>query len=424
MLSQDCTYRPLRAQVHLDRFLANYRVLKSYNSPSTCFYPVLKSNAYGHGLLALAQGLEAHGATHIAVGFPEEGVSLRQAGIRMKILVLYPLTRELFDLYRVYQLTGLVCSLEDLSELSQCMVNDFSSKASGLSSVSSGLSCHLNVDTGMGRLGIPVDQMSQVENLLTTHPYVKAAITGFMTHLYDGDSPTLSADQCLQWAQAFRSLETFLGTSLDLHVFNSAGLARKTEIEKLILNSKSFQQSSPHIDQSFFKKVGSRPGVALYGYSSDPNLQLELQPVLSLFTRLLNVKKVKKGESVSYGATWRASKDSVVGTLALGYADGVLRKLSNRLSFWTAEGFVSQIGTVTMDMTLVDLTSLQPRSRDKWMEMSFYFLGEDLQAEEFAKANPAGSKGNTASELATMCETIPYEVWTGLSPRIPRIYLK
>lgn len=336
---------------------------------------VVKANAYGHGAVDVTRALLRRGVSRVAVVSIEEGIALRQAGINAPIVVLGPLFPEQIADLLAHQLTPVVSDLDILGPLSNA--------ASRLNSV---YPIHIKVDTGMGRLGLSAtDADKWLSNSLWRNPL---QIEGIMTHLADTDGAAPEATE-----QQLRSFRQVLSKSEQqgwrvplIHTANSAGLMR--------------------FPQSHFSLV--RPGISLYGYHTLPSTVAapSLKPVLSLRSRIAQIKSVEPGGAVSYNGTFVATRRSRIAVLPIGYADGYSRRLSNRGMVLIHGRRAPVVGLVCMDMVMIDVTDV-PSAQ----------VGDEVLL-----IGQQGTDSIWADEIARWTDTIPYEVLCGIGPRIPRIY--
>lgn len=362
-------FRPTRARIDLERIKSNCQNLRSV-VPTGFFCPMVKANAYGHGDVEVAKAVIAAGVQQVGVVMVEEAIGLRQGGIRADILCFSRLTKESASTCVEQQITPVVSSWDDLEILK---------------ALSRPLPFHLKLDTGMHRMGFDIKEVNQLREFIT-QPKLKCE--GVCTHLSHGQDAAnpggRSQAQISKFLSAFRE---FGIPTMVPHVLNSDALlamaAAKLDCDGL----------------------GARPGLALYGLYQSPIVK----PALTLTTRLDLVRRVPKGESVSYGGRWTASKEAWIGIVPLGYGDGYPRALSNKSQMLFRGKRVPVVGTICMDYSLLDLTTAIEEGEPKPGE-EIVAIGEQKQATI------------SVIELAEIIGTIPYEIVTGLSARIPRIY--
>lgn len=362
-------FRPTWAEVDLGALKSNLRRLRARVEPGTKVMFVVKGNAYGHGAAACARAAErARLADWLGVSSVEEGAALRQAGARLPILVLgslYPF--ESFLAAAQYKLTPTIASLESADALARA------AKRLGRP-----VSCHLKIETGMGRIGMSRGRAGEVAEFLAGAPGVR--VEGVYTHLScaDGGPAAFTRRQLALFQEALLAVRCAGVNPPLVHAAASAAALRHPEAR--------------------FDMI--RPGIAAYGCRDG------FEPVLSLKTKVVFLKTVPKGAAVSYGATWRAARPTRVATIPVGYADGFSRALSNRGHALLGGRRVPVIGRVTMDMTMLDATRV-PKAK----------VGDDC-----VLIGAQGRERVTAREVADLLGTIPYEVVTGISSRVPRVY--
>ncbi|HLF55635.1 MAG TPA: alanine racemase, partial [Thermoanaerobaculia bacterium] len=330
-------------------------------------------DAYGHGAVEVARALEPLGVAGFAVARPEEGVELREAGARARILVGSPVHPESLPQLARHDLTPIVSGLDQLDTL------EAFAYASGWRPA-----VHLKVDTGMHRLGVPLDQAGTAFDRLRGSHLVRWE--GLLSHLADAELPS-SATNELQ-TSAFDELLARLSPaeheSLAVHLANSAGALRL-----------------PRTRHDFV-----RPGLALYG-GAVPGSPLGVEPVLALRGRIVQVQLVAAGERVGYGGRWRAERASRVGIVGIGYADGYPWRAGGKAEALVRGRRAPVVGAVSMDLLALDLTGLDAETGD-----------------EATLVGRQGAEQITVAELAERAGTIPYEVLCHLRLRLPRVWLR
>lgn len=369
--SADASLRPTRAEILLDAIGHNLRLLQGV-AAGRKILAVVKADAYGHGVVPVAQRLQAEGVDGFGVALAEEGIELREAGIDRTILVLNGING---GAHRDIIAAGLTPVLYDISE------------ASAFESVSGGrpIDVHLKVDTGMGRLGVPLDELSGFLRDLRRFPSIR--IAGLMTHLSTADSdPEYVAEQLAGFTQAQGLVRRFGHEPSVLHAANSAALFRHPET---------------HFDWV-------RPGLALYGYPGSDTIDAPLRPALRWRTEVLRMRTLQPGESAGYGRSFRASAETLLATIPVGYGDGLLRSASNRAEVLIRGARCPIVGNVAMDLTTVDVSAVP---------------GVAVGDEALLLGEQDGAVLD-ARDLAAAAGTIPYEVLTNVSRRVPRVYLE
>ncbi len=348
---------------------------------------MLKADAYGHGAPAVARTLERAGADGFCVALLEEAVELREAGIRAPILVMgghYGSDPGAYEEVVARELVPVVHDIEQVAAFARVVRAGVAPGPVGV---------HLKIDTGMARLGVTMQALPDLAARLAEYPEVRVA--GLMTHLASADAPTdeQTAEQMARFEEATGLLARH-GVSPEIrHAANSAATLRA---------------------QARFDVV--RPGIALFGVSPEVAgraLTTELRPVMRVRTEIVDVRDVPKPElPVGYGATWRAARASRIATLPLGYADGLSRRLASVGAVLVRGKRAPIVGAVSMDMTAIDVTGTcleRPTSATR----SWCSAGRD---------GPLGKDCIGADEIAAQADTIPWEVLTSVSRRVPRFY--
>lgn len=353
----------------------NYHVLRDRVPSHVQVMPVIKADAYGHGMIPVAQALESEGAKYFAVALVEEGVALRNAGITARILVLGATMKEAVAEAVSHNLTQTVFSAEMLR-----WVEDEAAAQNRTARV------HIKLDTGMNRIGLrTVEEAKALSDALAFAPHVKAA--GIYTHFAVADEPmpdgSLNAYSRLQ-LDRFHQLRACFDPSIPAHVANSA--------------------MSLVAPEAYFSMI--REGISLYGYPPVKS-ELSFTPALRWRSEIVHIKNICKGETVGYGRTYTAKEDMRLATVAVGYGDGYHRAISNRGEMLIHGRRAPIAGRVCMDQTMVDITHIPEAS-----------VGDEV-----ILIGSQGSETITAEELACWADTISYEVLLGITARVPRLYL-
>lgn len=364
---------------------------------------MVKANAYGHGDIVIAKTLEELGVENLGVCLIEEGIRLRKNDIHADILVFRGFDQSgAFALYE-HRLAGVVSQWNQLEYLVK-VGKKFQEK----------VPFHLKFDTGMNRLGFSVNEAPQIEEFLRDHPELE--IKSVLTHLHSGEDAHLEQGHSAEQLRRLLSVTPiFDPLRIPFHALNSAGLAHLFMLNKQNhrLNNVSGRtvKSSPHILQTL--NWGLRPGLALYGYCdslpSDENL---LQPIMSLKSRISVLRKLQPGETVSYGATWKAHRTTDLAVVPLGYADGYHRATSNQAEALFMGIKVPVVGNVCMDYMMLDIT-------DALAQKGMSSTSEGLYEEEVLLFGPE----HGANLIAQKSHSITWEVLTSVSERVPRVYM-
>lgn len=368
--------RPTRAEINLANLRHNLRVMQRVAGGSEV-WAVLKADGYGHGAKAVARTLERAGASGLCVALLEEGIELREAGIRSPILVMGGYYGRAWGELLRHDLTPVVFDVAHVEALADEV------RFSG----SEPIRLHVKVDTGMSRLGIQPSEIGRLGAALLHHSEVR--LDGLMTHFACADTDESFIDEQLdRFDDACRSLRNMGLSSRVRHAANSAAVLRSPRARLDLV----------------------RPGIALFGVEPQPGLSPELRPVMRVRSEIVAVREIQAGAPVGYGSTWRAPRTSTIATLPMGYADGLSRALSNRGSVLVRGRRAPIVGVVSMDMTMIDVT-----------EIEGVRLGDEVVVLGPQKG-PLGQDVILAEEIARELDTIPWEVLTAISRRVPRFY--
>lgn len=373
----DC--EPVWAEVNLDNIAHNITQLKSITSAGAEFMAVVKANAYGHGAEQVAHVALENGASWLAVARVNEGVALRQAGISAPILILGYTPPKNYGSLLAYDLTQTVYSLK--------MAQDISHLAA---QANKKIAVHIKVDTGMGRLGF-IPNKNSVKDITAIAALPNVNVEGIFTHFASADS--------LDKTYAFKQLQKF--TEL-LDLLSEEGVH---------FRYRHAANSAAIIDlpESHFDLV--RAGIALYGYYPSGEVRrdrVSLKQAMSVKTMVAHVKQVPSGTGISYGVTYITSRDTVVATIPVGYADGYSRLLSSRGGVLIHGQRARVIGRICMDQFMVDVGHIPD---------------VDTGDEVIIMGNQ-GKETISADEIADKIGTISYEVLCMVSARVPRYYIK
>jgi alanine racemase len=374
------SHRPTIAEIDLDAVKFNYEQLREKVGKETKMLAVVKADGYGHGAIFISKELQRLGADLLGVAICEEGISLRKAGIRKPIIILNGLFKGQVKETVEYNLTPVIFDSNTAQRLS-----DEGKR------VNKRVKVHVKIDTGMGRVGILPKDIMPFFTKLKRIPNLE--VEGVSSHLSaaSGDSPQDLAFTSLQlkrFEKCLKEIEMLGFSPLLRHIANSA--------------------ATIDLPPSFCNIV--RPGLMLYGAYPSARFaeKIHLKPVMSLKTEIMQIKRVPAGYSISYGRTFVTQRDSVIATLPVGYADGYSRLLSNTGTVLIGGKKVPVVGTVCMDMTMVDVTKVPNIN-----------VGD-----EAVLIGRQGDKEISADEVADKIGTISYEVFCGVSKRVPRIYIK
>lgn len=374
----DNSGRPTWAEIDLNALAHNFRVIRERVGPSVKILAAVKANAYGHGAAECSTRLEREGVDWFGVALPEEGIELRTAGISKPILCLGGIWAGQENACIQQDLTPVVYRLDVVEAL------DRAAKDAGTA-----VDVHLKIDTGMGRLGVRADDVPDFCAALKRFANIR--VDGLMTHLASADDEEQTDFTALQLQRFEQAVAAFRDHGFEpnyIHAANSAGLF-------------TFAESRANM---------VRPGGTLYGFTRDvlpPHLDTPpVRPVMSLYSRIMLLKRVPKGAKLGYGGTFETKRDSVIATIPIGYDDGYRRAFSNQARVIVRGQFAPVVGRVSMDLTIIDVTEVADVSLDDRVTL----LGSD------------GDCSITAEDLGELAGTISYEITCGISSRVPRVF--
>ena len=370
--------RPTWAEINLDNLAANFHSVKAFIGAGPKIMAVVKADAYGHGSVECAKRLEAEGVDWFGVALPEEGVELRQAGITKLILCLGGFWNDQESLVLNYHLTPVVFQIEKARLLNAAATRR-----------GTAVSIHVKVDTGMGRVGVRYDEVPAFVDALCELDHLR--VEGVMTHFAAADDLGENEFTELQIKRFHEAVATF----------------RERGFHPAYLDMANSPGAVAHADA---RSNMVRLGGVLYGLGGDvlPKgiEKPELKPVMSLHTRIADLKRVPAGETVGYGRTFRTERDSVIATIPIGYQDGFSRPLSNIGRAIVRSSYVPVAGRISMDWTTLDVTDVD---------------GVDI-GDEVILIGEQGECRIFAEDLARATSTISYEITCGINRRVPRVY--
>ncbi|XMB72221.1 alanine racemase [Mycoplasmatota bacterium WC30] len=356
------------ARIHLDNLVFNYNQVQDLIGDSLVM-AVVKADAYGHGSVKCARRLEANGCKFFAVASLQEAIELREAGIKGDILI-FGRTSYINHCYlSKYNLVQTVYSLDYAKELNECQDT---------------IRIHINIDTGMSRFGLYLHEDSDIKNVVEDIRKITKLknlnFEGIYTHFADSDDPDSDFSE-VQFTLFKKLLDNLNEVGIDpgiKHVANSAAL---------------LAYPNTYLDMV-------RLGIAMYGYPP-VETKIEFKPVMEVFSRVTSVRGINHKDTVSYGRTYHSNQDTNIATIAIGYADGYNRLLSNKDYLIYKNKKLPLLGRVCMDAIMVDI-------KDQIIKDGDY-------VEVFGFNKP----------LMSMCDilhTIPYELLCNVSKRVPRLY--
>ena len=359
-------------EINLTAITHNLKKIREQIQQGTKIMAMVKAFSYGSGSYEIANLMQFNGVDYLAVAFADEGVELRKAGITLPIMVMNPEVVT-FDHLIEYNLEPELYSFEIVNAFAVYLDKE------GLSRYP----VHLKIDTGMHRLGFTNDEVEQLCHILQSGN--RFSIQTVFSHLAASEDPAsdnFTSQQAILFEQACESIREKTGQSFIRHLCNSSGILRH-----------------PHLQYEMV-----RLGIAMYGITSHKTT-LELEEALTLKTTIAQLKELQPGDSVGYNRKGVVTRPSVIATVRIGYADGFHRSLGNGKSFMLVNGQPAPvIGTVCMDMTMLDVTDV----KDVKEGDDVIVFGKDWTIEHIAEA--AG--------------TIPYEIMTGISQRVKRVYFE
>ena len=359
-----------RLEVSLEALAHNYRHLRSLIPSPTQLMAVVKANAYGTDLVRLSKELDALGADSFCVAYVEEGLALRSAGISKPILVLHAQ----LDSLQTGVDAGLDFSLYSLDFVLQ--LGEIASRKNKQVVV------HLNLNTGLNRLGIKLSELEKVCAAISASPQLQ--LSWIMTHLAASEDPAekgFTQAQLEQFNAGHKQAERLLSLSIKRHALNSSGVH--------------------NYSYAAFEAV--RTGISLHGFANDALLDQHLKPISSLISSISSIRHIQAGESVSYNRLFLAEAPMRIATIGLGHADGIHRSLGHSGFEVLVNGQRAKaVGMICMDLFMIDVTHIDCAVQDEVLIF--------------------GPK-NSAENLSKQADTIAYELLTGVGHRVPRHFI-
>jgi alanine racemase len=379
----EAALRPAWVDVDLDALEHNLVCLRERLAGSgTLSMAVVKADAYGHGAVGVSRVLAAAGVDWLGVALLEEGAEIRRAGVEVPILVLGTARPAKIALYARYRLTPTISSLAELA-----LWRDWTAGPGEAQPI------HLKVDTGMGRLGVAVEEVIQVLDVLRSHPRLRLA--GLLSHF--GDADDLASPRNLSQEMSFMAV---------------LGQLTAAERERIVIH---MANSAAALHHPRSRHNLARLGIAIYGLdpANRPDRPLpresrtDLKPVMSVKARIVQLREVPAGTPVSYGGRTVTRRRSRIAVVPVGYADGYAWRLTGKAEALVRGRRVPIAGSVTMDMTVLDVTE----------------AGAEL-GDEVVLLGRQGNEEIAATELATHAGTISWEILCHLGLRLPRRYVR
>lgn len=374
MLPDAAVLRPTVVEVSLARLTDNFRAIQAAVAPAAVM-PIVKANAYGHGIVEVARHLVTLGAASLGVAFLEEAVMLRQAGVRLPILVMGGILGNQLPLFLRHGLTVTASSIDKLRHI------DDTAREMGVTAT-----VHLKIDTGMERIGV---HYYNAQGLLQRaaeclHCHIEGIYSHFASS--DGADLTYARTQLSRFLDVLQWYDTQRLAPPVRHIANSGAILQLPE---------------SHLDMV-------RPGILLYGVypAAEVRRTIAVQPALSWKSRVVYFKVVAAEHPVSYGSTWRSDHPVRVVTVPVGYGDGYFRALSNASQVIIRGRRYPVVGRVCMDQIMVNV------------EWDTAYNGDEV-----VLLGSAADATITCEDLAEWAGTIPYEVLTNINTRVPRVYI-
>jgi alanine racemase len=370
----------LEQKVHQTRLLINLNALvfnlKKYKEklrPGTKIMAMVKAFSYGSGSFEIASVLQYNKVDYLAVAYADEGVELRKAGISLPIMVMN-VDSSAFESIINYDLEPEIFSFS--------LLNDFLNFIKSSKKV--GLPVHIKIDTGMHRLGFLEEQTDDLCKIISGNKLLE--IKSIFSHLAaseDEKEDEFTLHQFTVFERCCKKIESVVSYPIDKHISNTSAITRHPKLQLDMV----------------------RLGIGLYGIDSNKKMQAQLKNVSTLVTTISQIKKLKAGETVGYGRNAKLEKESLIAVVRIGYADGFSRRLGNgNGKMWVKNKLAPVIGNVCMDMTMLDISDIKNvKEGDEVL-----VFGESLPLQK----------------IAEWAQTIPYEIMTGISQRVKRIYLE
>ncbi len=365
-------------EINLQALVHNLNYFRAKLNPGVKIMAMVKAFSYGSGSFEIANLLQFHRVDYLAVAYTDEGVELRKADITLPIMVMSPEDQSL-DSLLAWNLEPEIYSLRILQMLEEAIERNYTS-TQGIVRI------HIKLDTGMHRLGFGPQDLNALIEVVKQNP--RLHIQSIFSHLAASEAKghdSFTTDQVNRFRKMSEAITRELDYPVLLHILNSAGISRFPAIQ--------------------FDMV--RSGIGLYGIGYNREEQKRLRNVTTLRTVIVQIKEVKRGETVGYNRAGKAGKDTTIAIVPVGYADGLNRKLGNRIGHMMVKGQPAPIiGNICMDLCMLDITEVLAAGKEVEEGDQVIVFGDQLPV----------------SELAKILDTIPYEIMTGISRRVKRIY--
>lgn len=372
--------RPTFAQINLDNLAFNFHSTKKFIGENIEYMAVVKADAYGHGAVCCAKRLIAEDVEWFGVALPEEGLELRENGIKKPILCLGSFWAGQEGLLLEHDLTTVIYQLNNAEKLNRA------AKEKGVTA-----DVHIKIDTGMGRIGVRFNEVKSFAEKLKE--YKNLNVEGLLTHF-------AAADRLSEKDFTLKQIKRF---DTAVEIFRHNGFRPKYTDLANSPGAVTYPESRRNL---------VRIGGILYGLSDDvlpaKVKKPELKPVMSLRTRIAHLKKVPKGETLGYNRTFTTEKNSLIATIPIGYQDGYSRALSNCGRAIVNGSFSPVVGRISMDWTILDVSDIPNVKVND--EVTLIGTSKNLEIK--------------ASDLAKKLKTISYEITCGVSRRVTRKYVE
>lgn len=367
--------RATAAYVDLGVLKNNIKKIKLFAAKTkTCL--VVKANAYGHGITQISSVAASAGVDALSVATVDEGVMIREMGVTLPIIVLFQHSKGESEAVCHYNLTPVISSDATIP-----YYEDYCKRHNRKMKV------HIKVDTGLSRMGVFLEEVSDFAKSILRYKHIE--IEGVSTHLAAADS---DEEKLLNYTK--EQIDKFM-TALKLLEKNKI----KVKICHASNSASTLSKAAVHFNMIRF-------GLAAYGYSPNKNNNIDLHPALSLRSKVLVIKNIKSGTAASYGATWKAKKDTTLAVIPIGYADGLSRSFSNKGKVKIKDKYYNIVGRVCMDQTIIEIG----KNSGIEIEDDVLIYGDDSVL--------------NAQTLARTINTIPYEILTSITERVPRVYIE
>lgn len=365
------------ATIDLDALEWNIGVIRR-RTPGKAILAMVKANAYGHGMIPISRALQAYGVEMLGTALVDEALLLRTAGISIPIMVLTPVEPHECLAAAEHDLITVACDLSQIRALGEAAT-----------SLGKQAEVHLYIDTGMHREGFRPHDATVAAEAIRSIPGIR--LTGICTHFATADDPNspFLREQLSTFNEVRKQCESVGCTFATVHAANTGAMWQS--------------------EQTHFSMV--RPGLSLYGYASPGNEAMTLRPVMSLASRIISIRRAWPGETVSYGRRYMVTNETTIVTVPVGYGDGYMRSLTGVAECLIGGERFPVVGSICMDELMVDVGNADVHLGDEVV-----LLGRQVQRDGLLNSIDA-------VEIAAWASTIPYEITTAISARVPRSFI-